>query len=280
MLDSKTQITKIERLRELLSGASLIAQREIRDQLRDWRILVPIVLLTLFFPVLMNFTASSLVSFVEKYNAPLIGDRLIPFLLMIVGFFPISISLVIALESFVGEKERLTIEPLLCTPLSDSQIFIGKLWASLFLPLSASYLGILVYLVGIWTLLGWRAPVAFLLLIFVLTTVQGMVMVSGAVVISSQTTSVRAANLLASFVIIPMALLIQGESVIMFWAHYGALWWIALGLLVVAGLLMRVGLAQFRREELLGREYSPAVCSAFNWIRIRTGSCWPTWRES
>jgi uncharacterized membrane protein SpoIIM required for sporulation len=87
-----------------------------------------------------------------------------------------------------------------------------------------------------------------------LTTVQGMVMVSGAVVISSQTTSVRAANLLASFVIIPMALLIQGESVIMFWAHYGALWWIALGLLVVAGLLMRVGLAQFRREELLGRE--------------------------
>lgn len=254
MLDSKTQITKIERLRELLSGASLIAQREIRDQLRDWRILVPIVLLTLFFPVLMNFTANSLVSFVEKYNAPLIGDRLIPFLLMIVGFFPISISLVIALESFVGEKERLTIEPLLCTPLSDSQIFIGKLWASLFLPLSASYLGILVYLVGIWTLLGWRAPVAFLLLIFVLTTMQGMVMVSGAVVISSQTTSVRAANLLASFVIIPMALLIQGESVIMFWAHYGALWWIALGLLVVAGLLMRVGLAQFRREELLGRE--------------------------
>jgi len=59
MLDSKTQITKIERLRELLSGASLIAQREIRDQLRDWRILVPIVLLTLFFPVLMNFTANS-----------------------------------------------------------------------------------------------------------------------------------------------------------------------------------------------------------------------------
>ncbi|MGB9673945.1 MAG: ABC transporter permease, partial [Anaerolineales bacterium] len=196
MMDRKTQITQIERVRELWSGASLIARREIRDQLRDWRILVPILLLTLFFPVLMNFTANSLVSFVEKYNAPLIGDRLIPFLLMIVGFFPISISLVIALESFVGEKERLTIEPLLCTPLSDPQIFLGKLWASLFLPLSASYLGILVYLGGIWTLLGWRAPLSFLVLIFVLTTVQGLVMVSGAVVISTHTTSVRAANLL------------------------------------------------------------------------------------
>lgn len=254
MANRKTLTSNREHLRELLAGASLIAQREIRDQLRDWRILVPIILLTLFFPVLMNFTANSLVSFVQKYNAPLIGDRLIPFLLMIVGFFPISISLVIALESFVGEKERLTIEPLLCTPLSDTQIFFGKLGASLFLPLFASYLGILVYLVGISTLLRWQAPFSFLMLIFVLTTVQGLVMVCGAVVISSQTTSVRAANLLASFVIIPMALLIQGESVIMFWAQYAALWWIAVGLLVVAGLLMRVGLAQFQREELLGRE--------------------------
>jgi len=243
-----------ESLKELIEGALFIAKREIRDQLRDWRILIPIILLTLFFPILMNFTADSLVSFVEKYNAPLIGDRLIPFLLMIVGFFPISISLVIALESFVGEKERLTIEPLLCTPLSDKQIYFGKLGASLFLPLTASYLGILVYLIGIWTLLNWRGSFLFILLIFILTTVQGLVMVSGAVVISSQTTSVRAANLLASFVIIPMALLIQGESVIMFWAKYAALWWIALGLLVVAGLFIRVGLSQFRREELLGRE--------------------------
>ena len=31
------------------------------------------------------------------------------------------------------------------------------------------------------------------------------------------TTSVRAANLLASFIIIPMALLIQAEAMIMFW---------------------------------------------------------------
>lgn len=254
MTDQKSSGRYIEPAKELIKGATLIAKREIRDQLRDWRILVPIILLTLFFPILMNFTANSLVSFVEKYNAPLIGDRLIPFLLMIVGFFPISISLVIALESFVGEKERLTIEPLLCTPLSDEQIYFGKLGASLFLPLTASYLGILVYLIGIWTLLGWRGSFLFILLIFILTTVQGLVMVSGAVVISSQTTSVRAANLLASFVIIPMALLIQGESVIMFWAKYAALWWIALGLLVVAGLLVRVGLAQFRREELLGRE--------------------------
>jgi uncharacterized membrane protein SpoIIM required for sporulation len=87
-----------------------------------------------------------------------------------------------------------------------------------------------------------------------LTTVQAIVMVSGAVVVSSQTTSVRAANLLASFIIIPMAMLVQGESMVMFWAIYSALWWAIIGLVVIAILLVRTGLAYFNREELLGRE--------------------------
>jgi hypothetical protein len=79
-------------------------------------------------------------------------------------------------------------------------------------------------------------------------------MVSGAVVVSAQTTSVRAANLLASFIIIPMALLIQGESVVMFWGRYNVLWWAIVGQVVIAGLMIRTGVSHFNREELLGRE--------------------------
>jgi uncharacterized membrane protein SpoIIM required for sporulation len=79
-------------------------------------------------------------------------------------------------------------------------------------------------------------------------------MVSGAVVISSQTTSTRAANLLASFIIVPMALLIEAESIVMFWARYDVLWWSILGQLVIASLLVRMGVSYFNREELIGRE--------------------------
>ncbi|MFN2275291.1 MAG: ABC transporter permease, partial [Anaerolineales bacterium] len=170
------------------TGAWSVARREIRDQLRDWRILTPIALLTLFFPLLMNFTARQAVDFVSRYGAPVIGDRLIPFLLMVVGFFPISISLVIALESFAGERERLSLEPLLATPLSDSQLYYGKMIASLVPPLSASYLGIAVYLSGLVLRMGWTPTPQLLIQILALTTIQAMVMVSGAVVISSQTT--------------------------------------------------------------------------------------------
>jgi uncharacterized membrane protein SpoIIM required for sporulation len=90
--------------------------------------------------------------------------------------------------------------------------------------------------------------------IVILTIIQAIVMVTGAVVVSSQATSVKAANLLASFIIIPMALLIQGESIVMFWGNFATLWWVVFGLVVLAVLLLRIGLAHFSREELLGRE--------------------------
>jgi uncharacterized membrane protein SpoIIM required for sporulation/ABC-type transport system involved in multi-copper enzyme maturation permease subunit len=237
-----------------LRDALIITRRELRDQLRDWRIILPVLVLTLFFPFLANFTTHQVLGFVERYGANILAERFIPFLLMIVGFFPISISLVIALESFAGETERRSIEPLLSSPLSDTQLYLGKLFASLISPLAASYLGMVVYLVGIYRSTDWRAEPMFLVLVACLTAVQALVMVSGAVVISTQTTSVRAANLLASFIIIPMSLLIQGESIMMLWADYEVLWWAVLGQVILAGLLVRMGINHFNRQELLGRE--------------------------
>jgi uncharacterized membrane protein SpoIIM required for sporulation len=237
-----------------LRPAWIIARRELKDQFRDWRIIIPLVLLALVFPGLVDFAAGQLVDFMRGYGANIFADRLIPFMLMVVGFFPVSISLAIALESFVGEKERGSIEPLLTSPLTDVQIYVGKLAAALVPPLMASILAVIVYLVGINLQLGWRPPGILLVQILLLTLVQGIVMVSGAVIISSQTTSVKAANLLAAFVIIPMAFLIQGEAVVMFWARYYVLWWVIAGQAVIAALLIRSGISYFNREELLGRE--------------------------
>ncbi len=241
-------------LYERIQPALIVLRREVRDQFRDWRIIAPIVILTLVFPGLMNFTAGQAMQFVKQYGANLIGERFIPFLLMIVGFFPITVSLVIALESFAGESERRSIEPLLSSPIEDWQLYLGKLLASLIPPVVGAYLGIITYLVGVFFNVGWTPEPAFLLQIIMLTTVQALVMVSGAVVVSTQTTSVRAANLLSSFIVIPMALLIQGESVVMFWANFDVLWWIIFGQMVIAVLLIRAGIAHFNREDLLGRE--------------------------
>lgn len=243
----------------MLTRALIITRREIRDSLRDWRILTPIFLLTLIFPWLMTVTSRLAASFAVTWgvgqNAQVVMGRLVPFSLMIVGFFPISFSLVIALESFVGERERRSIEPLLSMPISDGELYLGKLLSSMTLPLAASYAGILIYYVGLILSSDYVIPAGVLLLILVLTTMEAVVMVAGAVVVSSQTTSVRAANLVASFIIIPMALLLQAEAVLLFWGRYEALWAMVLALLVVDVMLARTGVRIFNREELLSREF-------------------------
>lgn len=254
-------ITGWAAFRYTLANAMIITRREVRDSFRDWRILAPIVILTFLFPFLAQFVAGRFVNFVAGFGAEIISDRTIPFLLMIVGFFPISISLVIALETFVGEKERRSLEPLLSAPLTNTELYIGKTLAAMIPPLVSSYGGMTVYLLSlVYGDVAWRPQPMLVAQIILLTTVQALVMVTGAVVVSSQTTSTRAANLLASFIVIPMTILVQGESAIMFLAPdadspygIGSLWAIITGMFVVVILLLRVGNSVFNREELLGR---------------------------
>ncbi len=241
-------------LRWNLSRALIITRREVLDMYRDWRILLPIFLLTVIFPSIANWGAGRMMQWVSEYGATIVGERLVPFLLMVVGFFPISFSLIIALESFVGEKERRSLEPLLSTPLTNVQLYIGKTLSSTVPPVLGSLLGITVYLVGVYFNIDYRPPFVLLLQIVLLTLAQALTMVSGAVIVSSQATSVRAANLLSSFIIIPMSFLVQGEAIIMFWARYNVLWWILAGLLLLDVVLVRMGVRSFNREELIGRE--------------------------
>ncbi len=244
----------------------LVAGRELKDQFRDWRVLTPMVILIFCFPILMNEFAKQTVDFLNQYNANLILERLVPFSIMIIGFFPITISLVVALEAFVGEKERGTIEPMLSAPLDNWQLYFGKLLVGVITPLVASYLSIAFYLVMVSRQNLVMPPFITMLQLILLTTAHATLMVSAAIVISVQSTSVKAANLLASFIVIHVAILMQGEAVMLFWGNEQVLWLAVAGVMIISLLLIRVGIAHFQREYLLGREID-----AFNlrWI-LRT----------
>ena len=241
-------------MRENLRPVWLLAKRELRDQFRDWRIIFPLIVLTLLFPLLMNEFAGSAVGFINQYGGDLIVDRLVPFSILIIGFFPITVSLVVALESFVGEKERRTIEPLLSTPFLDWQLYLGKMLVGIFFPLLASYIAVGLYLFMVRNQNLNMPPLSQIIQLLALTASHAVLMVSGAIAVSTQSTSVRAANLLASFIIIPVAILIQGESVLLFWGNGDVLWLAVVAVAIIAVLLVRVGVAHFQREYLLGRE--------------------------
>lgn len=241
-------------MRRNLEAIWMVAQREFTDQFRDWRIVVPMFLLVTLFPFIADDMTRQAVNFMNRFGGDLILDNLIPFAVLVIGFFPLSFTLVVALESFVGEKERGTIEPLLSSPIEDRHMYLGKLLVGITTPLVFSFVSIAIYL----SLVARRDvqfPSAYMLtLIFLLTFAHAVLMVSAAIVISVQATTIRAANLLASFVVVPVAFLLQGETILIFWGNEDVLWFAILGVTLLAALLVRLGLSHFRREYLLGRE--------------------------
>lgn len=232
----------------------MVAQREFQDQFRDWRIIVPMFIMVALFPFIADNSTRQAINFMNRFGGDLILDRIIPFVVLVIGFFPLSFTLIVALESFVGEKERGTIEPLLSSPLDDRHLYLGKLLVGVSTPLLFSYGSI-----GLYLLLLSRRDVEFpnaymMTLILSLTFAHAVLMVSSAIVISVQATTIRAANLLASFVVVPVAFLLQGETVLIFWGDEGVLFYAVVGLTILSGLLIRLGLSHFKREYLLGRE--------------------------
>ena len=130
-----------------------------------------------------------------------------------------------------------------CCPvhLEDWELYLGKLVAVMVPPLFGSFIGMTVYRLMVMRNFGILLDVPLLLLAVCLTISQAFVMVSAAVVISVFSTTVRSANLLSSFIVVPMAFLIQWEAVVMFWGDYKDLWWVVVGLMVLAVLFTRLG---------------------------------------
>ena len=244
-------------------GIWLVARREFQDQFRDWRIVIPMLLMVSIFPFVADNTTRQAVNFMNRFGGDIILDRLIPFAILVIGFFPLSFTLLVALEAFVGEKERGTIEPLLSSPIEDTHMYLGKLLVGITTPLVFSYASIGIYLLLV-SHRNVEFPSAYMLtLILLLTFAHAVLMVSSAIVISVQATTIRAANLLASFVVVPVAFLLQGETVLIFWGNEDVLWFAIVGVTLLAILLVRLGLSHFRREYLLGREIDTIN---FKWI--------------
>jgi uncharacterized membrane protein SpoIIM required for sporulation len=242
-----------------ISPIRTITQREITDTLTDWRILIPMFILSFVLPEVLISGANFAVRFVGDSNTI---SRLVPFVMLLVGFIPASFSLITALETFVGERERNSLEALLSMPISDNQLYLGKLVSSLLPPLLSSYTAMIVFALslrfGYPDLFFQGLAFEYLVLGFVLITFKALVMVASAVIISSHTTSVRAANLLASFVLLPTAAVVQLEAILIISRGQNSrsvLWLTALLLGVMAVALIRTGMGAFNREEILSREH-------------------------
>src|SRR5579859_6833360 len=104
--------------------ARLVAMRDLHDAAGDLRLALAMGGLALAVPLVSAGGIRALAAYGGGVNA--IVERLSVVGAFFVVFLPASFSLVLALESFVGERERATLEVLLSTPLREAEIYAGK----------------------------------------------------------------------------------------------------------------------------------------------------------
>ena len=164
----------------------------------------------------------------------------------------------IASYTIVGEKVEKSLEPLLATPTTDSEILLGKGIAA-FLPPLAALLGgsaffmLLIDLItkgrlGYYYFPDWNSAIVVLLLI----PLALLMSVQVNIIISSRVTDIRAGQQLGALIVLPFAgLYVSGELGLINLGVTSGLLTIVAALLVVDVLLFFVSRATFRREEIL-----------------------------
>ena len=230
--------------------AELVARRDLRDATSELRLILAMVALTVAIPVASAIGIRSLAYF---GGGTAVVNRLAVVGAFFVVFIPASFSLVLALEAFVGERERTTLEVLLSTPLKEAEIYVGKVAAVLVVSLGLCYGGLIVYCLAVFPGLGYF-PLDVLVALAVSTICQVAAMVAGAVIISLNARSMRAANVMASFIILPMSIVLQVEAALILLGRPEFLWGFAVLMIFLAVVLLRMGLAGFSREALLARD--------------------------
>ncbi|MBF6592673.1 MAG: ABC transporter permease subunit, partial [Ktedonobacterales bacterium] len=171
---------------------------------------------------------------------------------------PIALTSSVAADSFVGEKERETLEPLLATPIGDHALFGGKLLASIIPAVLGTWLGMALFMALVAVS---RSPFYPRVLLadrdwsystFVIVPLMALFAASVAALISTRVSSYRAAYQLNGLVVLPVILVMIPQTVVLFLLTPQALGLISLVLAALDLLVLGWALRIFDRERLLG----------------------------
>ena len=186
--------------------------------------------------------------------AGLVFNYILPvFFLMI----PIMTASVMAASSFVGEKEKHTLETLLYCPLSVKQIFQAKVLASFLFSMLVSLISFIAMMAVLETEMFFvmGSPVipaaGWLVILLLLAPSVSLIAVTLIVRGSAKAQSVEESQQGAAFLIIPVILLVAGQFAGIMLLNV----WILLGLsavcMLLAWVLLQKAVGRFNYETLL-----------------------------
>ncbi len=172
---------------------------------------------------------------------------------------PLMFSTVVGSDSFVGERERKTMEALLYAPTSDLELFLGKVLAAVIPAIGLSWITYAVYIIVVniasYPLFGriWFPLATWWPLMFWLTPALAVLGISATVLISSRVkTFMEAYQMSASLVVLVLALVIGQVSGILF-LGVGTSMFIGLFIWLVDVLLIYLSVTRFNRSSLIAK---------------------------
>lgn len=185
-----------------MSRLRVLLRKEWRESMRNKMVLLGVIIL----PVILVGTSVFMITSAQDGD-PMEQIILFNTALMYFLLLPAIIPLAIAVYSIVGEKEQTTLEPLLATPISDVELFLGKALASVIPALIVNWISFGAFLLLIRTFVG---TVPFQLLtptwlasIFGLAPLLALFSVGVTMIVSSRASDARAAYQFSSFAILP-----------------------------------------------------------------------------
>jgi ABC-2 type transport system permease protein len=254
-----------------------IVDKEWAEVFKNKLVLVTVLLLPLIFTVLplVQLAATREVGSGEMADAPgniarlcqlqglseaeCLQSYLTSTFMLLFLMMPLAIPVTIAAYSIVGEKTTRSLEPLLATPASTTEIILGKGLAAVLPAIGATWLSFTIFVAGArFFVVSDRvyASIAhpmWLMAMAVVAPLMTVLSVAVAIVISSRVNDPRAAEQLGTLVMLPVLALFFGQILGLFALNVTTMLIFALILLSIDAVMVVLGVKLFQRETILTR---------------------------
>jgi ABC-2 type transport system permease protein len=172
---------------------------------------------------------------------------------------PVMIPVTIAAYSIVGEKTSRSLEPLLATPITTVELILGKSLSAIIPAVAATWLGYVIYVIGMRIMLSSDVVFArlldplWLIAVFVMGPLLTILAVCVAIIVSSRVTDPRVAEQLAGVIVLPLILILTGQSIGFFLLNRTMVVVASAVIALIDGGLVYLSVKTFERENILTR---------------------------
>ena len=190
----------------------------------------------------------------ECFQVYMVNQFMILFMMI-----PLIIPVNIAAYSIVGERTTRSLEPLLATPITTTELLAGKNLAAVIPAVLATWLGFILYIIGAWIIVqspdvisALLDPLWWIAVIFV-GPLLAILSVNFSLMVSSRVNEPRVAEQLSAVVILPLLALFFAQIAGLLIINRQIVLVLSVILLLLDSLMVYLAVRLFQRETILTR---------------------------